>query len=484
MFRQSEDLDLRDIAVYTRVSTDEQAREGLSLDEQKHRLKSYCHAMGWKQHIRFFIDEGASAKNLDRPQLRALMEEVKENNISRVIVTKLDRLSRKLADLLELIDLFQSYKVSFISISESFDTNTPSGRLTLQVLGAVAEFERERIRERVIDNMFHAANQGQWLTSAPYGYKLVEKRLVINEEEAALVRRIYQLFLKDDLGYYAIAKKLNEEGIPSHTGKEWWNRTIKLMLTNPAYKGTTIWNRLAGSTSKREKKDVEEWVIQEDTHEAIIDPETWERVQKKTEQKRLPARSQRSTHLLSGILKCGLCGSGMSYDRAGSKNNKYGIYRCSANKNKGTCSGKGYRSIELEQIFKESLFQLSKDFTLEFVPIIEPAKDVLTSTSLQQKVHNAKKRYHRKVEAYTAGLIEMEDLQLEKEKMDEVLNELEKAEVIDVDPTKLEEEMKSRLRTLVNVIDELPVYVVKALIKEVVEKIVVCGDNDIEIHLK
>ncbi|MDR7074682.1 recombinase family protein [Fictibacillus barbaricus] len=484
MFRQSEEIDQRDIGIYTRVSTEEQAREGLSLDEQKNRLESYCHAMGWNQHIRFFIDEGESAKNLERPQLKLLMEEVKENNLSRIIVTKLDRLSRKLSDLLALIDLFQSHKVSFISISESFDTNTPSGRLTLQVLGAVAEFERERIRERVIDNMFHAANQGQWLTSAPFGYKLADKRLVIDENEANIVRRIYGMFLKENMGYFAIAKKLNEEGIPSHTGKEWWNRTIKLMITNPAYKGTTIWNRLAGSTEKREKKDVEEWVIIEGTHEPIIDPEIWEEVQKKAEKKRLPARSQRSTHLLSGILKCGLCGSGMSHDRAGSKNSKYGVYRCSANKNKGTCTGKVYRSAELELLFKESLLQLSKDFTLHFLPSIEPAKDALTSTALQQKVHNAKKRYQRKVEAYTAGLIEMEDLQNEKERMDTLVSELEASEVIEVNPKAIEENIKSKLRTLMNVMDQLPVSVTKALIKEVVEKVVVKGEHDIEIHLK
>jgi site-specific DNA recombinase len=484
MFRQSEDMDQRDIGIYTRVSTEEQAREGLSLDEQKHRLESYCHAMGWNQQIRFFIDEGESAKNLERPQLQLLMEEVKENNLSRVIVTKLDRLSRKLSDLLALIDLFQSHKVSFISISESFDTNTPSGRLTLQVLGAVAEFERERIRERVIDNMFHAANQGQWLTSAPYGYELIGKKLSIVEDEAKVVSRIYEMFLKEDLGYYAIAKKLNEKGIPSHSGKEWWNRTIKLMLTNPAYKGTTIWNRLAGNTTKREKKDIEDWVITENTHEPIIDPETWEDVQKKANQKRLPTRVQRNTHLLSGILKCGLCGSGMSYDRAGSRNNKYGVYRCSANKNKGTCSGKVYRSLELEQLFKESLLQLSKNFSLQFVPKIEAAKEILTSSVLEQKLHNAKKRYQRKVEAYTAGLIELEDLQQEKEKMNNVVNELEKSEVIEVDPKALEEKMKKRLRTLVNVIEELPVITAKPLIKQVVDKIVVKKKETIEIHLK
>jgi site-specific DNA recombinase len=484
MFRQTEEMDLRDIGIYTRVSTDEQAREGLSLDDQKHRLASYCHAMGWKQQIRFFIDEGESAKNLERPQLQLLMQEVKENLLSRVIVTKLDRLSRKLSDLLALIDLFTSHKVSFISISESFDTNTPSGRLTLQVLGAVAEFERERIRERVVDNMFHAANQGQWLTSAPYGYELVDKRLKIVEEESKIVKRIYQMFLTDDLGYYAIAKKLNEEGIPSHSGKEWWNRTIKLMLTNPAYKGTTIWNRLAGNTAKREKKDIEDWVITENTHEAIIDSETWEEVQKKANQKRSPTRVQRNTHLLSGILKCGLCGSGMSYDRAGSRDNKYGVYRCSANKNKGTCSGKVYRSLELEKLFKVSLLQLSKNFSLQFVPSMEASKEILTSSVLEQKVHNAKRRYQRKVEAYTAGLIELEDLQQEKEKVDKMVDELQKSEVVEVDPKALEEKMKKRLRTLVNVIDELPVISAKPLIKQVVEKIVVKEEEMIEIHLK
>ncbi|MGM0807377.1 MAG: recombinase family protein [Bacillota bacterium] len=484
MFRQTEELDQRDIGIYTRVSTDEQAREGLSLQDQKHRLEAYCHAMGWKQSIRFFIDEGESAKNLDRPQLQKLIEEVRENQLSRVIVTKLDRLSRKLSDLLQLIELFQSHKVSFISISESFDTNTPSGRLTLQVLGAVAEFERERIRERVVDNMFHAANQGQWLTSAPYGYELVDKRLKIVEEEAVIVRRIFTLFLNENLGYYAIAKKLNEEGIPSHTGKEWWNRTIKLMLTNPAYKGTTIWNRLAGGTTKREKKDIEDWVITENTHDPIIDPETWEEVQRKTQQKSLPSRAQRSTHLLSGILKCGSCGSGMSYDRAGSKNSKYGVYRCSANKNKGTCSGKVYRSSELEELFKNSLLKLSENFPIQFVPNLEPSKETLTSSVLEQKVHNAKKRYKRKVDAYASGLIELEDLQQEKESLDKMVKELQNSEVIELDPKALEKTMKKRLLTLVHVIDELPVASAKPLIKQVVEKIVVKGEEVIEIHLK
>jgi site-specific DNA recombinase len=476
-------VDLRDIALYARVSTDEQAREGLSLGEQKNRLESYCKAMAWKQDIRIYIEDGFSAKNLERPHLTELLRDVKDGLISRIVVTKLDRLSRKLKDLLSLIDLFQDHQVSFISISESFDTNTPSGRLTLQVLGAVAEFERERIRERVVDNMFHAANKGQWLTSAPYGYELKDKKLVVKEDEAAIVQRIYNMFLIENKGYYAIAKSLNADGIPTNSGKEWWNKTVQLLLTNPVYKGTTIWNRRVGSTKKREVNDFEDWVIQENTHEAIIDPETWEKVQEKTKERRLPSRSQSSVHLLSGLLKCRLCGSGMSYDRAGSKNNPYGVYRCSANKNKGTCSGKTFKAIELEQEFLENIDLLSKQFELNFVPTIKSNTKEKT-TSNQQKLYSAKKRYKRKVEAYTAGLIELTDLEEEKKRLDELIKVHEEQVIKETDPKALEEELKSKLRGLVDAIKTLPVPQAKAHMKEIIEKIVVHGEKELDIHLK
>ena len=115
-------------------------------------------------------------------------------------------MSRKLLDLLTLIDLFQEHDVSFVSISESFDTNTPSGRLTLQVLGAVSEFERERIRERVFENMHHAASKGKWLTQHPYGYRLENKELVIHEDEAKVVQDIFGWYTQEGHGFYAIAK--------------------------------------------------------------------------------------------------------------------------------------------------------------------------------------------------------------------------------------------------------------------------------------
>jgi site-specific DNA recombinase len=264
----------RSIALYCRVSTDEQAREGVSLEEQQERLKAYCRAMGWTMETILYVDDGYSAKNMDRPQLKKLIQAVQDRLISKVMITKLDRMSRKLLDLLQLIDLFQEHHVSFISIGESFDTNTPSGRLTLQVLGAVAEFERERIRERVFDNMLHAAHSGKWLTQSPYGYRLEDKQLIIYEPEAKIVRHVFDVYLNKGLGYFAIAKALNEDGIPSRFNKEWSLRSVKLMLTNPVYKGTLVWNRVDSSKKTRVEKEEANWVTVDDCLPVIIDKDT------------------------------------------------------------------------------------------------------------------------------------------------------------------------------------------------------------------
>ncbi|MFS0783235.1 recombinase family protein [Bacillus sp. 1P06AnD] len=471
MLGSSNDFDYRDIAIYCRVSTDEQAREGLSLDEQQHRMRAYCEAMDWKHHIQYFIDDGYSAKDIERPHLSELLEEIKKNNISKVIVTKLDRLSRNLYNLLELIKIFKEHNVSFISISESFDTNTPSGRLTLQVLGAVSEFERERIRERVIDNMFHAANKGQWLTSAPYGYDLKDKQLHINPITSKVVKRIYTMYLEENKGFLAIAKILNEEGIPSSTGKEWWNRTIKLILMNPAYKGTTIWNRREGNNKKRPEKDMEDWIIQENTHEAIIDSSMWNTVQKKIEQRTLPSRAQSSPHLLSGLLKCPKCGSGMSVSTSGSRTNPYKAYRCSAYKNKGSCNGKQYRVEEMHTLFKEGLKDLLDHLPMEELAIRAVSITSHNQASNRQKIHNAKKRYERKVEAYTVGLISIDNLKKEKEQLDAITKSLDIKNTHINDINKIEKEIKNLLSSLLIALDTLPPEKIKAYLSSIFEKI-------------
>lgn len=487
MKRNDLSVSLRSVALYCRVSTDEQAREGVSLEEQQERLKAYCRAMGWSDQVIVFVDDGFSAKNLDRPELKRLLHAVKSGAISRIMVTKLDRMSRRLLDLLNLIDLFQNYEVSFVSISESFDTNTPSGRLTLQVLGAVAEFERERIRERVYENMLHAASTGKWLTQSPYGYDLVDKVLVINDREAQIVKRVYDLYVNEGLGYYSIAKRLNEEGIPSRQGKEWSIRAIKLMLTNPAYKGALVWNRKDSSKAQRKDKDEAEWVTVEDCLPVIIDKPEWERVQKRIGKTNVAPRAKTSPHLLGGMLRCGNCGSGMSIGFSGSPDKRYRVYRCSANKNKGTCTSKQYKADDVEAWFKEGLSQLIHEETGTFRLLYKESLLQNQRSQLEQKIQTARARYKRRIEAYTAGLINLEDLNEEKEKLDRFILELETIDQNDkehmINIEELQEELNRKVHNIVSSIEVLPVEQAKALLQTIVESVIVFGDRDIEIKL-
>ncbi|MEK5278531.1 recombinase family protein [Paenibacillus sp. FSL H7-0735] len=475
----------RFVAIYCRVSTDEQAREGVSLGEQQERLKAYCKAMGWSDEVLLFIDDGYSAKSTDRPQLKRLMTYIENGEISKVMVTKLDRMSRRLLDLLTLIDMFQQHQVAFISISESFDTNTPSGRLTLQVLGAVAEFERERIRERVLDNMFHAANQGKWLTQSPYGYRLEDKVLIIHEPEAKTVRQMYDLYLNQGMGFFAIARQLNEEGIPSRHNKEWSIRSVKLLLTNPVYKGTFIWNRVDSSKKKRTIKDDKDWIVIDDCLPAIIDKNTWERVQTKMSRPGIAPRAQTSPHLLGGILKCGNCGSGMSIGWSGSRDRRYRVYRCSANKNKGTCTSKQYKADEVESWFLQGLAGLSDSLSPDLVPyLVEKARSSQSSRGDQQ-ITAAKNRYKRKVEAYTAGLIELQDLNEEKQRMERIILENQSSNELgeNIQVEELKKMLESKIKTVLDAINVLPVEEAKVLLRTLVSKVTVLGEGELDIEL-
>ncbi|MEK3763300.1 recombinase family protein [Paenibacillus sp. FSL P4-0338] len=178
-----------------------------------------------------------------------------------------------------------------------------------------------------------------------------EKALVIHEPEAKTVRQIYDLYLNQGMGFFAIARQLNEEGIPSRHNKEWSIRSVKLLLTNPVNKKTFVWNRVDSSKKKRTIKDDKDWIVIDDCLPAIIDKNIWERVQTKMNRSDIAPRAQTSPHLLGGILKCGNCGSGMSIGWSGSRNRRYRVYRCSENKNKGTCTSKQYKADEVESWF-------------------------------------------------------------------------------------------------------------------------------------
>lgn len=223
--------------IYIRVSTEEQAKEGFSINAQKEKLTAYSKINNWED-ITYYIDDGLSGKNInERPSINNLIEDVKTNKINNVLIYKLDRLTRNVKDLINLIEIFETNNCSFNSITEKLDTTTAVGRMFIKIIGTFAEFERENLAERVSFGYEQKTREGNYTnTNGVYGYDYINGNLTINNKEKELVNEIYNLYLK---GYsmLKIANKLNQENIPTKRQGKWYQSTIKSILTNPLYIG-------------------------------------------------------------------------------------------------------------------------------------------------------------------------------------------------------------------------------------------------------
>ena len=233
---------------YLRVSTDDQAREGFSLDAQRERIRAYCAAKGYKS-AREFVDDGYSGRNTTRPRFQELMRAVREGIVldgrtlraNVVVVAKFDRLNRNLYDFLATIREMQQNKVYFASVDETVDTRGPLGRFFLQVMGAVAELESGVIGERVWHGMRQKALKGGFNgMSAPYGYEVRDGGLVVNEPEALVVRRICG-WRRRGRSLRWIADRLNQDGVPTKKGRRWTKRQVHRIVHNPLYRGSLHW---------------------------------------------------------------------------------------------------------------------------------------------------------------------------------------------------------------------------------------------------
>ncbi len=393
-------METKSIALYCRVSTDEQAHEGISLEEQQVRLTSYCASQGWDQEgVHLYIDDGYSGKNLHRPALERFLMDLERLSFSRLLVTKLDRLSRRLLDLLSLIDLLERRGVSLVSTSEAFDTATPSGRLTLQVLGAVAEFERERIRERVVDNMTHAAKSGKWLAKPPYGYQLAEKALVELPQEAEVVRRIFSLYTEDQLGFFQIAKQLNEEGVASREKKGWSSNMIKKILMNPAYIGTAIWNRKGSSP-----------IIATNAHPALIERTVFEQAQKQSSPPRSIKITAQNRHLLSGFLHCPVCSHRMYAGYSGGRNRQR-VYRCAGARTKGNCKSAAIPADTLEAAFLSAIVELFDNWETKKAKVTWKQRTESQPKKQKQRFQALAMQEARLTDAFLSGALGNEEWQ-------------------------------------------------------------------------
>lgn len=240
-------------AVYIRVSTQDQAQHGFSLDAQQDSLINYAKALGY-EIFKIYRDEGKSAKDLKRPEMIELLKDAESRKFQAIFIYKLDRFSRSLKDLILTIDKLKELGIDFISLQDKIETASASGKLMFQIIGAFAEFERNIIGDRTKFGMERKAKEGGFITKAPKGYKLLNKQLLVNTEEAEKVKHIFEEFLNSNISLTQLAKKHNL----TTTG------LIKL-LRNTTYLGRV---KFANHES-------------EGQHEPIIDKQLFEQVQNK-----------------------------------------------------------------------------------------------------------------------------------------------------------------------------------------------------------
>lgn len=220
----------RAIIGYARVSTTEQALRGMSLADQQERLRAYATATG-RELSEIIVDDGQSAKNLDRTGMTRILAAVRAGNVAGVVVLKLDRLTRSVRDLGELVDLFQSKGVDLISVTESLDTGSASGRMVMNMMATVAQWEREVIGERTSSVLAHMRTSRRVYGITPYGYARNGDDLVAVAEEQAVVAEM-RMARAAGVSYGAIANSLNARGVRPHRGASWYASTIRFVLTS------------------------------------------------------------------------------------------------------------------------------------------------------------------------------------------------------------------------------------------------------------
>ena len=227
------------VAGYIRVSTEEQALNGKSLKMQRDSIKAFAQSQGWEL-VKIYEDDGYSATTLHRPALQELLKDIKDSKWSSLLVYRIDRLTRHLKHLLELVELLEKNEIGFTSVTESFNTQTPNGKLVLHILGTVAEWERATIAKRTQDTLENLARNGKHIGRPPLGFKANGNGLTIDETALKTFRLISKLRGQGrwKKSYREVASELNDQKIPTIGGGCQWNAsTLHYILNNPTLKG-------------------------------------------------------------------------------------------------------------------------------------------------------------------------------------------------------------------------------------------------------
>ena len=316
------------VYIYTRVSTTMQI-DGYSLDAQKARMKAYADFNDY-QIVGEYEDAGKSGKSIEgRASFCRMMEDIKsgKDGVSYVLVFKLSRFGRNAADVLSTLQVMQDFGVNLICVEDGIDSSKDAGKLMISVLSAVAEIERENIRVQTMEGRIQKAREGRWNGGfAPYGYRLVDGVLQINEDEAPAIRTIFEQYVNTDTGTNGLSKYLETHGFQklarqNGTSPLFSATLIRAILKNPVYCGKIAFGRrklekIHGTRNEYHQVPQENYLLVDGLHEGIVSEELWNAAQVKllAQSKRYEPVNRSKTeqaHLLSTLVKCPICGAGM-----------------------------------------------------------------------------------------------------------------------------------------------------------------------------
>jgi DNA invertase Pin-like site-specific DNA recombinase len=337
-------------AIYSRVSTIMQAEvEYNSCEAQRDRILSYIKSQEDLELAKEYSDPAFSAATLERPALQELLRDIAENKIDAVLAYKIDRLTRSSKDFYNLIEFFDKHGVTFVSVSEHFDTSSASGRLLRNIMLTFAQFEREMTAERIRDKFEQIARKGLWNGNAlPLGYKGVEKKLLVDGKWSLVVRGMFEKYVSTG-SLMTLMKFVRSEGVTHPRSKKPISlNAVYSILRNPVYIGKIRWNEN----------------IFQGIHEPIVSEDLFNRAQElmKTKAKK-PDQLFKKNYLLSGLVKCTDCGSTMTNNYTEKKTSRYYYYKCTKVMKEGptACSVKSVNSEKLEAFLIEQLSRIAQD---------------------------------------------------------------------------------------------------------------------------
>jgi len=351
-------------AIYCRVSSDEQAEKG-TIGSQVDYTKRYLELHGPEMDItdhEFYLDEGVSGTIalLDRPAGSKLVADAKMKKFDILFIYRLDRLARNVKHVLDTYDLLEKYGIALKSMTEAFDTGTPTGKFFMTLLASIAALERETILERTQGGKDRNAKAGKWVSGAPpFGYRIEDKRLVIYEPEADTVRLIFQLY-EDGMSTVEVAKYLNakdvltptmSKGTKNKSTGKWHAGHISIILRTTAYMGSYTYLKRAAKRKDRIELEVP----------AIIEQQKYKDTQERITKNSDVARgSKKHNYLLRGLIYCAKCGRALVGSSGDSKSGRV-YYRCTGTVENGQgkkCDTKQLRAADAEKAVWEDVYEL------------------------------------------------------------------------------------------------------------------------------